>query len=39
MKVLVATELQKAEDADCRDRLASVLVEPNFLPLAWGMAC
>jgi hypothetical protein len=35
MKAIVAAELERASDADCRDRLANVLVEPSFLPLSW----
>jgi hypothetical protein len=35
MKALVAAELERAADANCRDRLAGVLVEPTFLSLAW----
>jgi hypothetical protein len=36
IKALVAAELERAADANCRDRLAGVLVEePTFLSLAW----
>jgi hypothetical protein len=35
VKALVAAELERAADAVCRERLASVLVEPSFLSLAW----
>jgi hypothetical protein len=35
MKALVTAELERTADANCRDRLAGLLVEPTFLPLAW----
>jgi hypothetical protein len=35
MKVLVAAELDAAPDTNCRDRIASALVEPSFVPLSW----
>ena len=35
IRALVAAEVEGAEDAECRKRLTSVLVEPSFLPLAW----
>lgn len=35
MKALVTAELERIPDGGCRDRLAALLVEPTFVPLAW----
>jgi hypothetical protein len=35
MKALATAELERVADADCRERLARLLVEPTFVSLAW----
>jgi hypothetical protein len=35
VKALTTAELEDVPDTECRERLARVLVEPTFVPLAW----
>jgi len=35
MKALITAQLERIPDADCRDHLARLLVEPTFISLAW----
>ena len=35
MKALVSSELERVPETGCKDRLAGLLVEPSFVPLAW----
>ena len=35
LKALITAQIERIPDADCRDRLAQLLVEPTFVSLAW----
>ena len=35
MKALITAQLERIPDTQCRDHLARLLVEPNFISLAW----